>query len=327
VSGGANGPSGEMGRGVMAGRGVMERVAGAPITWGVDGSPGWGSLMAPDRVLAEMAEIGLRATESGPDGFLPDDPDELGAALEERGLKLIGGFVPALLYRADRAEEQLARVERASKALAGCGSTILVLGPSTHHVGYDTSVEMSEGEWEIFLTNLRRAQAVAGDHGLALALHQHWGMAVERPHHLDRLLEESDVELCLDTGHLHLGGADPAATARAARGRVAHVHLKDVDAEKAEQVRSGDLAFRRAVIDGLFRPLGRGAIDIEGFIGELESSGYEGWYVLEQDVALAEIPPEGAGPISDARRSVEYLRTITGFPPQGGESRPTGSGP
>ena len=56
---------------------VLSRVAGAPITWGVDGSPGWGHLMDADRVLAEMAQIGLRATELGPDGYLPSDPDEL----------------------------------------------------------------------------------------------------------------------------------------------------------------------------------------------------------------------------------------------------------
>ena len=45
---------------------LLERVAGAPITWGVDGSPGWGHLMDRDRVLSEMVEVGLRATELGP---------------------------------------------------------------------------------------------------------------------------------------------------------------------------------------------------------------------------------------------------------------------
>ena len=56
---------------------LLERVAGAPITWGVDGSPGWGYLMGRDRVLREMVESGLSATELGPDGYLPTDPTEL----------------------------------------------------------------------------------------------------------------------------------------------------------------------------------------------------------------------------------------------------------
>ena len=78
---------------------LLERIAGAPITWGVDGSPGWGHLMDRDRVLAEMVDVGLAATELGPDGYLPTDPGELSDYLSPYGLTIVGGFVPALLYR------------------------------------------------------------------------------------------------------------------------------------------------------------------------------------------------------------------------------------
>ena len=135
---------------------VMSRVAGAPITWGVDGSPGWGHLMDVNRVLAEMQEVGLHATELGPDGYLPTDPDELREMLESYGLVLVGGFVPALLYREDAADEQLDYVARAARTLAGCGSEVIVLGPSSHFDGYDHSVEMTEQEWTIFLSNLQK---------------------------------------------------------------------------------------------------------------------------------------------------------------------------
>ncbi len=47
------------------------RIAGAPITWGVDGSPGWGHLMDRDRVMAEMAQVGLSATEDRPRWLSP----------------------------------------------------------------------------------------------------------------------------------------------------------------------------------------------------------------------------------------------------------------
>ena len=47
------------------------RIAGAPISWGVCEVPGWGYQLGPDQVLAEMREVGLLATELGPDGFLP----------------------------------------------------------------------------------------------------------------------------------------------------------------------------------------------------------------------------------------------------------------
>ena len=255
---------------------LMSRIAGAPITWGVDGSPGWGHLMDAERVLSEMAQVGLRATELGPDGYLPANPDELGALLQRHGLELIGGFVPAVLHRTEMEEAQLSYVERASRTLAGCGSDVLVLGPASHYPGYDKSLEMTEGEWATFLDNLKRVISITGEQGLTTALHQHWGMAIERPHHVERLLAESAVEFCLDTGHLYLGGADPVEVAKAARGRVAHVHLKDVDADMAARVRDGELAFRQAVIDGIFRPLGEGVVDIAGFVSELERSGYQG---------------------------------------------------
>ena len=79
--------------------GLRDRVAGAPITWGVDGSPGWGYLMDRDRVMAEMKQVGLSATEIGPDGYLPQDPSELRQYVSQYDFTVVGGFVPAVLQR------------------------------------------------------------------------------------------------------------------------------------------------------------------------------------------------------------------------------------
>ncbi len=291
---------------------LLERVAGAPITWGVDGSPGWGYLMNRDRVLREMVESGLSATELGPDGYLPTDPVELGEYLSRFDLSIVGGFVPALLYRPDQVDTVLEYVTRAARQLAATGSEVLVLGPSSHHPGYDTSVDMTDDEWTAFLANLRRLEAIVTDAGLRTALHPHWGMAIATGRHIERLLDASDVGLCVDTGHVYLAGTDPVEVARAARGRILHVHLKDVDPAGAERVRSGEVPFRQSVIDGLFVPLGKGAVDIAGVIEVLEDDDYRGWYVLEQDVSLPEAPPEGSGPKADAIDSVAYLRGLLG---------------
>jgi inosose dehydratase len=158
------------------------------------------------------------------------------------------------------------------------------------------------------LDGLDQARKIAGERGLRVALHPHYGTAVERRAHVDRLLAESEVELCLDTGHLP--GADPVEIARAADARISHVHLKHADAALAERVRAGELGYRDAVARGLYRPLGEGDVDVAGVVGLLRAAGYAGWYVLEQDIVLEEEPPEGEGPARMAARSVSYLNRV-----------------
>ena len=55
-------------------RPLTERIAAAPISWGVCEVPGWGWQHQPPTVLTQMRDLGIAATEFGPDGFLPDDP-------------------------------------------------------------------------------------------------------------------------------------------------------------------------------------------------------------------------------------------------------------
>ncbi len=78
----------------LAGVIPLDRIGGAPITWGVCEVPGWGVMLPADRVLTEMRSLGITATELGAPGFLPRDPDELRAVLDRNGMSLIGGFVP-----------------------------------------------------------------------------------------------------------------------------------------------------------------------------------------------------------------------------------------
>ena len=66
--------------------------------WGVCEVPGWGYQLSPERVLAEMTQVGLAATELGPAGFLPNDPRRAASVLREHHLAWVGGFVPVILH-------------------------------------------------------------------------------------------------------------------------------------------------------------------------------------------------------------------------------------
>jgi inosose dehydratase len=285
---------------------ILDRIAAAPISWGVCEVPGWGAQMPPGRVLSEMRELGIQATEAGPDGYLGDDPDAAAALVREYGLRLIGGFVPAVLHRPGA----LAPVERAAELFARADADVLVVAAGTGVEGYDERPSLSASDWDRLLEGLDAAREVCAAHGLRCALHPHVGTMIEHPQEIERVLERSSVDLCLDTGHLVIGGNDPVELARRAADRVGLVHLKDVDGVLAARVLAGEQSYSDAVRDGLYVPLGAGSVDIAEFVAVLERSGYSGWYVLEQDAMLDAEPPADGGPVGDVRASLEFLRSV-----------------
>lgn len=153
-------------------------------------------------------------------------------------------------------------------------------------------------------------RAIASGHGLQTAFHPHYGSAVADAADIRRLLDSSSIDLCVDSGHLALGGADPVAIAREAPGRVRHVHLKDVDGRLARLLREGELPYSEAVRRGLFRPLGGGEVLIAELIEVLEASGYSGWYVIEQDVSLTTEPELVSAATADTQASVAFLAGV-----------------
>jgi inosose dehydratase len=255
-------------------------------------------------VLAEMHALGLRATELGPTGYLGAAPEQVRELLDRHGLRLVGGFLPVVLH----AEPDLVEATAAIRTLAAAGSEVVVLAARSIDGSYDRAVRLDDAEWRTLLGNLERLQDIVGEHGLRATLHPHVGTAVEDRDAVYRLLESSDIPLCLDTGHLIIGGTDPLELLRSAADRVAHVHLKDVRLAVAATVH--DASYISAVRRGMYVPLGDGDLDIAGIVGALEAAGYAGWYVLEQDAALPGEPEAGAGPVDDVRRSLDFLAKL-----------------
>ena len=288
--------------------GLQSRIAGAPISWGVCEVPGWGHQLAPARVLAEMRDLGLAATEFGPDGFLPAAPDQAAGLLAGYGLAAVGGFVPVVLH--DPAQDPVPGVEQVLPFFTAAGAASLVLAAATGRDGYDTRPRLGQAQWATLLANLGRLRDAAAAAGIVATLHPHVGTVVQTASELQRILDGSDVPVCLDTGHLLVGGADPVQIAASVPDRIAHVHLKDVAADVAADVRSGRITYAEGVRSGLYRPLGQGDAGIAAIVASLEKAGYRGWYVLEQDTALDAEPPAGAGPAADVAASLEFLARV-----------------
>jgi inosose dehydratase len=282
-------------------------LAGAPISWGVCEVPGWGAQLDAERVFGEMTSLGLRATELGPIGYLPFDPDAIRDALDRHGLTLVGGFVPLVLHeqRLDTAE-----AERIAGTLAGAGADVFVAA-AVADPEWSAPVPLTLDDFKRLARHLAEIERLVEQHGLTLALHPHAGTQVETAEDIERMLAVSDAGWCLDTGHLLIGGADPAEFVGANGDRIVHAHLKDVDAGIAARLRAGELTLVQATQAGMFRPLGRGDARIDEVVDLLRTAGYERWLVLEQDTAITgQEPPVGRGPVIDVRTSIDYLHTL-----------------
>ncbi|MCM0618685.1 sugar phosphate isomerase/epimerase family protein [Nocardioides bruguierae] len=285
------------------------KIAGAPISWGVCEVPGWGHQMDPTRVLGEMRDAGLVATEIGPDGFLPRDPAEMAAVLKEHELTAVGGFTPVIMHV--KGHDPMPEVDRVLAQFAATGAYVLVLSADSGQDGYDSRPVLDGDGWKLLLGNLDRITARAAEHGVRAVLHPHVGTMVENGEEVQRVLAGSTVSLCLDTGHLLIGGTDPAELTRQAPERIAHTHLKDVDASVAAKVQSGRISYTEGVANGMYRPLGLGDVDVASIVSTLGTHHYDGWYVLEQDTILTEAPA-GEGPLADVRTSADHVRSVLG---------------
>lgn len=290
--------------------GFMSRLATAPISWGICEVPGWGVQLPVDRVLSEMSELGFPSTELGSDGYLPEDVAELRSVLGDHDLTLLAAFVPLVLHQPEMAEETLLRAKEMATTLQAAGAQYFNTAPVTSW-DWAPRTELSDEQWDHVMEMFDRIEEITESHGLTQVLHSHVGTIVETKAEVVRVLEGCGVRYVLDTAHLIVGGYDPVDFVREWPARVGLVHIKDTDMAVAEQLNNGEVTLMEAVQAGIFPSVGDGDIDMDSVISLLENSGYQGWYVLEQDVAITGPEPEvGSGPIEGVRKSVEYLRGL-----------------
>ena len=291
---------------------MIDRIAAAPISWGICEVPGWGLQMAPSRVLGEMAALGISQTELGALGWLPDDVDELHALLDQFDISVLGGFVPLVLHHGTSHPGSVEAAHAAASTLAGAGGRYFVAAVIASMESWDRPT-LTSAEWSALFEGLAETEKIAAEYGLTQVVHPHVNTLIETAEEFERFLANSASLFCLDTGHLFIGDADPVAIAEQQGDRVGLVHVKDVDRAVAQRFRAGEFDWMGAIQHGLFPSAGAGDAPIADTVRILERSGYAGWYVLEQDVALTDgEPPLGEGPVHGVRKSIEYLRSLAG---------------
>jgi inosose dehydratase len=266
-------------------------------------------------VLDEVAAAGYEGVDLGPLGYFGYG-NELSAALTRRGLSLAGGFFelpfsdPEKVSGAVRDLDALLDVfdsvptgPRGLKprpTLADAGNDQRRARPgqaaSDRALGFD-----SEG-WKCFADGVEMAAARCRERNFEPTFHHETGTGIEAVWEIDKVLELTSIGLCLDTGHLLLGGGDPVTAMRDWGPRINHVHLKDARREVVDQIIReaapvAEMWRRRA-----FCRLGDGDLDVDGVLDALRER-YSGWLVVEQDV----LPDPLGRAAADQRANRQYL--------------------
>lgn len=299
-------------------------VGNAPCSWGtLEFEEAKGEQIPYDRMLDELAESGYTGTELGDWGYMPTDPARLRAALESRGLVMLGAFVPVALKDAGAHAEGVARALKTARLLAAVAAApppFLVLadnnGTDPRRTQLAGRVAQADGltaaQWKIFAAGADAvARAVYEETGLRTVFHHHCAGYVETPAEIATLLELTDptrLGLVFDTGHYVYGSggeADAAEGLDMFGERVWYVHFKDCQPEVARQARARQWDYFTALRHGVFCELGKGSVDFAAVLRRLRARGYDGYVLVEQDI----LPGMGA-PKESAARNRAYLRSI-----------------
>lgn len=253
-------------------------LSNAPVSWGVYEAAT--APVAAETYLAQVAAAGYGGTELGPAGFLPEDPGHLNAILEAHGLDLVGAVYVHDFYGAADALD--AGLDRTAPLLAAEGARVLTVMDAGRGYGGAPPAGLAR-------TLDRATDRLRDRHGLTLAFHPHVLTAIETGDQVDRLLAESRVALCLDTGHHAFWGADPIACLDRHRARIGAIHLKNVRRDLVAAVTDGRLTAAEACQAGAFCPLAEGVVDIPAFLAALGP--FDGPVVVEQDWTPGAPPP------------------------------------
>src|SRR6516165_11459749 len=274
-------------------------VANAPVSYGafeltVGHDPNVPSGVS---VLDQVAAAGYAGIDLGPVGYLGQG-GQLGEALAARGLGLAGAYLELPYADAGALSEALPDLDAMldtfdavqsyltgpppRPTLADSGSPARRAAPGRSAT--DPARGLDASAWRRFGSGLAQVVGRCRDRGYEPTFHPETGTYVEAPWEIERVLDRSDIGLCLETGHMLLGGGDPVAMLRDWGGRVNHVHLKDA----VLAVMAGIVADDAPVTDiwsrEAFCELGRGDLDVDAVLDGLRNISFGGWLVVEQDI-------------------------------------------
>ena len=298
------------------------RVANAPLSYGAfEMTVGTTfPVPEPDAVLDAIAGAGYAGVDLGPPGYLGEG-GALRERLEARELHVVGGFVPIVFSERDGWDFaglhhtldlfDAAGANGALPVLCDAGGPERIANPGRG--GEDASLRLDDARWGALVEGVERAADAARERGYEPVFHHHTSTYVEGVPEIERFLEDTDVLLLLDSGHLAVAGGDGVTALEDWGERVGAVHVKDVRLSVLAGVKAERADTLTAWQRGLFCALGDGDVDLDGFCAALDARGYDGWVVVEQDRVLADADGAFAAAAAEQERNRAWLREHAGW--------------
>ncbi len=280
-------------------------IGNAPCSWGINYPTG--NRYSWQQYLDEVAAAGYQGTELGPFGFLLKDAALLCDELARRNLTLIGATHVHTFGDTGSKPQFLATLRDLSALLRDLGAHHLVIMDESNWYPAGQEGRLDLAGWDGLTDMVSDAlQLVEGEYGLKLSFHPHIGTAVEREAQIDRLLAETEIDLCFDTGHHAFWDQDVLAYMDRVMPRIAYMHLKNVDPAVRARVLRRELSIAESYGAGVMCPLPDGAVDIRAVMRLLAERGFDGPVVVEQDVAAE----ASETPLELAARNLTYVKEI-----------------
>jgi inosose dehydratase len=294
------------------------RLSAAPIDWGV------GALVSdnptPDALLDCVKDSGYAGCELGTHGFFGFDAGQILGYFQPRGLEVTASWYDVDLSKPLTAESA-AEIDLICSFLQAGGANVLNISDKVvpERVAVVSRVDQfpetwwNDEQWKQVPHTLLQINELTARRGITVAVHPHVGTHVETGEETRRVVDASagtPIRICLDTGHLLLGGFDPIELLNQVGDRVVHVHAKDVDGRMLACLQSGEIDYFAATGQGLYSDLGTGIVDWQGLKSGLDSFGYSGWVVAEQDRLLV---PGSRIPFEANKRNYDFLADLFGI--------------
>jgi inosose dehydratase len=265
--------------------------------------------------LKQASEIGYKALELGPDGYLPTEANRLQEILGHHGLSVCAGTACYAFDRYDSFEGFRPRIEALCERIRSLGGRYLVtMDESNVGLYSEKKADYSAALWDKYLGMFQTlGRFTEEEFGIQTVYHPHIRSLIETEEEIIRLMDHTGLDLCFDTGHhAYVNGngqpGDPSAAdfLRRYATRIPYLHFKQIDGAVYAKVLAENLDSDTAFDINVMCDLPDGIIDFREIKQVLDDIGFDGIAVVESDMPRATNEQAAAS----AKRNLDYLKEI-----------------